>query len=73
MEQPEDQSADNATIESTRVACQIPVPIFRRERETVFCFLDFHDTRDVPRKTQHPVMDLRVSGQQAESAKPRKL
>ena len=38
------------------------------DRETVCCFLDFHEIKDSPRKTQNPVTDLLVSGQEAQSA-----
>ncbi|XP_050249761.1 WAT1-related protein At1g09380-like [Quercus robur] len=36
--------------------------------ETVFCFLDFQETNESPKKTQKPVMDLLESGQVAQSA-----
>ncbi|KAJ0754024.1 hypothetical protein HanPI659440_Chr09g0342361 [Helianthus annuus] len=40
------------------------------DRETVFCFLLFHDTKELPRKMQKPVTDLLVSTHfpQSESA-----
>ena len=43
--------------------------------DTVDCFLDFQDMRELPRNTQYPVTDLRVAGQlaQSESAKPESL
>ena len=39
--------------------------------ETVFCFLDFQQTREEPMRIQKPVTDLLVSGHlaQSESAK----
>ena len=33
----------------------------------MFCFLDLQDTNELPKKTQYPVVDLRVSGQPAQS------
>lgn len=39
-----------------------------KECETVCCFLDFHEIRDSPRKIQNPVIDLLVSGQEAQFA-----
>lgn len=36
--------------------------------DTVCCFLDFHEIKDSPRKTQKPVTDLLESGQEAQSA-----
>jgi len=35
------------------------------ERETVLCFLVFQDINDAPRKMQKPMVDLRVSRQEA--------
>lgn len=37
------------------------------DRETVACFLDFHETKESPRKMQKSVMDLQVSGHVAQS------
>ena len=37
------------------------------ERETIVCFLDFHEINDSPKKTQNPVTDLRVSTHPAQS------
>jgi hypothetical protein len=31
------------------------------DQETVFCFFDFQEISDSPKKTQNPVMDRRVS------------
>ena len=31
------------------------------ERDTVFCFLDFHDTREVPKKIQNLVIERLVA------------
>jgi hypothetical protein len=36
--------------------------------EMVSCFLNFHEIKEYPRKTQNPVMDLRVSEHPAQSA-----
>ena len=40
--------------------------------EFVFCFFDFHNTRESPIKKQYPLMDFLLSGQdaQSKSAKP---
>lgn len=40
----------------------------------VFCFLDFQEIREGPKKTKYPVTDLRESKQhaQSESANPDK-
>ena len=37
------------------------------DRDTVCCFLDFHEIKETPRKTQNPVTDLLVLGQEAQS------
>jgi hypothetical protein len=37
------------------------------EQETICCFLDFHETRASPIKTQKPVIDLLESEQVAQS------
>ena len=37
------------------------------ERETIGCFLDFHEIKESPRKMQKPVTDLRESGHRAQS------
>ena len=31
------------------------------DRDIVYCFLDFHEMRDSPKKTQNPITDLLVS------------
>ena len=36
--------------------------------DTVVCFLHFHEIRDFPRNIHQSVVDLRESGQQAQSA-----
>ena len=41
--------------------------------DTVFCFLDLQDTNELPKKTQYPVVDLRVSGQSAQSESKKAL
>ena len=38
------------------------------DRDTVCCFLDFHETKESSRKTQNPVTDLLVSRKKAQSA-----
>lgn len=38
------------------------------DRETVGCFLDFHEIREWPRKIQKPEVDLRVRRHDAQSA-----
>ena len=35
--------------------------------ETMDCFLNFHEIRESPKKTQYPVVDLLVSTQDAQS------
>ncbi|MDS0108281.1 hypothetical protein QYE93_26110, partial [Enterobacter cloacae subsp. cloacae] len=35
--------------------------------ETILYFFEFHETRDVPMKTQYPIVDLRVLGHVAQS------
>ena len=35
--------------------------------ETMNCFLDFHEIRESPKKTQYPMVDLLVSTQDAQS------
>ena len=35
--------------------------------ETTDCFLDFHEIKESPKKTQYPVVDLLVSTQDAQS------
>ena len=37
------------------------------ERDRVSCFLDFRQIKDYPRNMQKPVVDRRVSGQEAQS------
>jgi len=37
------------------------------ERETVVCFLDFQEIREVPRSMQRPVVDRLVIGHEAQS------
>ena len=36
--------------------------------ETIDCFLDFHEIKESPKKMQKPMVDLRVSIQDAQSA-----
>ena len=43
------------------------------ERETIGCFLDFQDMREVPRNTQKPKIKRRVSGQEAQSESAKAL
>ena len=45
-------------------------PTLAEDRETMPCFLDFHEIKESPRKTQKPLMDLLISLQapQSESA-----
>jgi hypothetical protein len=38
------------------------------EHETVGCFFDFHETKDLPMKKQYPEMERRVSIQPPQSA-----
>lgn len=38
------------------------------DREVVDCFFDFQETNESPRKTQKPVTERLVSGQEAQSA-----
>lgn len=40
---------------------------FVKDRDIVFCFLDFHEIKESPGKTQKLVIDLLMSGQEAES------
>lgn len=35
--------------------------------ETTFCFLDRHEIREWPKKTQNPMKDFWVSGHEAQS------
>ena len=41
---------------------------FVEDRDTVCCFLDFHEIKESPRKTQNPITDFLVSRQEAQSA-----
>lgn len=36
--------------------------------EIVFCFLDFHETKEFPNRMQYTIMDLLVRVQEAQSA-----
>lgn len=38
------------------------------DRDTIVCRLDDHETRELPRKTQNPEVERRVSGRPAQSA-----
>lgn len=64
--------------ESNHTISQVALAIERYsasadDRETVCCFLDFQDTKEEPRKTQKPDVDLQVSGQVAQSESDKKL
>lgn len=37
------------------------------DRDTVLCFLDFHEIGELPKRTTYPVIECRVSGQEAQS------
>ena len=43
------------------------------DRGTVFCFLDFHETREFPRKIQNPLIDRLESLQATKSASAKAL
>lgn len=55
-------------INSLVVAARARYSASADERETVVYFFAFHDTRDSPRKMQKPVVDLRVSKHEPQSA-----
>ena len=40
---------------------------FVKDLEMVDCFLDFQETKDSPIKMQYPIIDLLVSGHEAQS------
>ena len=63
------KSCNNCLIQSNSlaVAAKVKYCASADEREVIDYFLDFHDTKQSPRKTQNPKINFLESGQKAQS------
>lgn len=62
----------NQTISHTTTAIEL-YSASANDLETIFCFLDFHETKESPKKIQKPIINLLVSGPDAQSTSAKAL